>query len=181
MEEIARIKETRKRLGITQQSLARLAGVSQSLIAKIESGRIDPAYSKVKSIIEVLEREQFSKERSAKDIMHTGIETLSASETLHSAASKMRKHSISQLPVMDGKQVVGSLSEQSVIAHFASDPKKIARLTVSEAMEQPFPTMLPATPISAVVALLRHYPAVLVMDKGSIAGIITKADLLKTI
>lgn len=181
MDEVALIKDKRKKLGITQQSLARMAGVSQSLIAKIESGRIDPAYSKVKSITEVLEREQFSKERCAKDIMHAGIETVSASETLHSAAAKMRKHSISQMPVVEGKQVVGSLSEQSVISHFASDPKKIARLTVSEAMEQPFPTALIATPISAIAALLRHYPAVLVMDRGNIAGIITKADLLKTI
>jgi predicted transcriptional regulator len=181
MESFAWIKEKRKRLGITQQKLAKLAGVSQSLIAKIESGRIDPAYSKVKSITEVLEREGFSKEKTAKDIMHTGIVALSASETLHSAAAKMRKHGISQMPVVDGKQVVGSLSEQALLAHFSVDPKKISRLTVSEAMEQAFPTALPATPISAVAALLRHYPAVLVMDRGNIAGIITKADLLKTI
>ncbi len=181
METLTWIKEKRKTLGITQHSLAKLAGVSQSLIAKIEAGRIDPAYSKVKSITEVLEREQFSKEKKAKDIMHTGIETVSASETLHSAAAKMRKHSISQMPVVDGKRVVGSLSEQALLAHFSSDPRKIAGTKVSEAMEEAFPTALSATPISAVAALLKHYPAVLVMERGSIAGIITKADLLKTI
>lgn len=181
MEDIAWIKDKRKRLGITQQHLAKMAGVSQSLIAKVESGRIDPAYSKVKSITEALEREQFSKEKCAKDIMHTGIETVSAGETLHSAAQKMRKRGISQMPVVEGKTVVGSISEQAVLAHFTVDPKKISRLTVAEAMEQAFPTALPSTPISAVAALLKHYPAVLVMDRGSIAGIITKADLLKTI
>ena len=181
MEEILLIRDKRKRLGITQQALAKLAGVSQSLIAKIESGRIDPAYSKVKSIISALEREQFASEKTAKDIMHTGIETASARETLHFAAGRMRKRSISQMPVVDGKRVVGSISEQAVLSHFSSDPKKISRLTVGEAMEQSFPAALPSTPISAVAALLKHYPAVLVMDRGDIAGIITKADLLKTI
>jgi len=181
MEDIAGIKERRKRLGMTQQQLARMAGVSQSLIAKIEMGRIDPAYSKVRRIIEALEREQFSKEKTAKEIMHMGAEAVSASETLHSAAAKMRKRAISQMPVLEGKQVVGSISEQALLSHFSSDPKKTASLRVGEVMEEAFPSASPSTPISAIAALLKHYPAVLVMEKGNIAGIITKADLLKTI
>ncbi|VVC02151.1 CBS domain protein [uncultured archaeon] len=181
MEGISWIKDKRRQLGITQQSLARLAGVSQSLIAKVEAGRIDPAYSKARSIIAALEREGFSREKCARDIMHPGIETVSAGETLHSAAAKMRKRNISQMPVVESGRVVGSISEQAVLAHFSSDPNKTARLSVGEAMEQPFPSALPSTPISAVAALLRHYPAVLVMDRGEIAGIITKADLLKTV
>lgn len=181
MEESAYIREQRRKLGITQQQLARMAGVSQSLIAKIESGRIDAAYSKVKSIIEVLQREGYSKEKAAKDIMHAGLEGVAASETLHAAAAKMRKFSISQMPVLEGKQVVGSISEHTLLAHFTADPKKMAGIKVREVMEEAFPTALPLTPISAIAALLRHYPAVLVMEKGNVTGIITKADLLKTI
>ncbi len=181
MEGISWIKDARRKLGITQHQLAKMAGVSQSLVAKIEAGNIDPSYSNAQRLISSLEREQFSKEKSAKDIMHTGIQTAEPGETLHSAANKMKKHSISQLPVLEGKQAVGSVSEQTVLAHFSSDPKKMAQLKVREVMSDPFPTTLPSTPISAVAALLRHYPAVLVMEKGNVAGIITKADLLKTI
>ena len=181
MEDLTVIKELRRRLGITQHSLAKMSGVSQSLVAKIESGRIDPAYSKVKSIIEALRREQFSSEKKAKDIMHQGVETVSAGETLHAAAAAMRRKGISQLPVADGKQVVGSITEQTIVANFTAEPKKLSTLRVREVMEDAFPTALPSTPVSAVAALLHHYPAVLVMDKGEIAGIITKADLLKTI
>jgi len=39
--ELKDIKTARLRLGITQAGLAGVAGVSQSVIAKIESGRID--------------------------------------------------------------------------------------------------------------------------------------------
>jgi predicted transcriptional regulator len=42
-------------LGLTQGQLAKIAGVSQSFIAKIESGKIDPSYSKVKTIFDVLD------------------------------------------------------------------------------------------------------------------------------
>lgn len=181
MEDIRWIADARRKLGITQHQLAKLAGVSQSLIAKIEAGKIDPAYSKATRIVEALDRQQVAKEKTAAEMMHGGIETVSTGETLHSAAQKMRKHSISQMPVVERKQVVGSISEQTILVNFSADPKKMANLRVNEVMDDAFPTALPTTPVSAVASLLRHYPAVLVMERGKIAGIITKADLLKTI
>ena len=110
-----------------------------------------------------------------------GVETAIASESLHSAAQKMRKRSISQMPVLDGRQVVGSVSEEQILEKFSLDPKRMARLRVSEVMAEAFPTASESTPISAIASLLRHHSAALVMQKGRIAGIITKADLLKTI
>ena len=48
--EITEIKIMRKRHGLTQTQLAKLSGVSQSLIAKLEAGIIDPSYSNVKKM-----------------------------------------------------------------------------------------------------------------------------------
>jgi len=181
MEELKWIAEARRKLGLTQHNLAKLSGVSQSLIAKVESGKIDPAYSKAVRMIEALERQKAASEKTARELMHTGVQTVSAGESLHAAAQKMRKLSISQMPVADGKQAVGSISEQTIVAHFSSEPKRMASLKVGEVMDDAYPSALPSTPLSAIAALLQHYPAVLVMEKGKIAGIITKADLLKTI
>lgn len=181
MDESKWIKEQRKRLDLTQNQLAKMAGVSQSLVAKIEAGSIDAAYSKVKRIIETLEQAQFSREKSAKQVMHTGVSAISPNDALHAAAQKMRQLGISQLPVIDGSNIVGSISEQAMLAHYSSDKAKIASLRVADVMEDAFPTTLPSTPISAVASLLRHHAAVLVMDKGKMAGIITKADILKAI
>jgi predicted transcriptional regulator len=44
MDETKFIGPTRRKLGITQHQLARMAGVSQSLVAKIEAGSVDAAY-----------------------------------------------------------------------------------------------------------------------------------------
>ena len=59
----------RKVLDLTQAKLAKLAGVSQSLIAKVESGKIDPSYSKVMKILETLDRIEKEEQVKAKDIM----------------------------------------------------------------------------------------------------------------
>jgi predicted transcriptional regulator len=181
MEDLRWIAEARRKLGLTQHSLAKMAGVSQSLVAKIEAGRIDPAYSKARRIIESLERSQAASEKTARELMHGGAQTIPPSETLHAAAQKMRKLSISQLPVFDGRHIVGSISEQTILSNFSADPKKTAGIKVGDVMDEAFPTALASTPASAIAALLRHYPAVLVMEKGKVAGIITKADLLKAI
>ena len=53
LEEVAR---RRRELGLTQSRLAVLAGVSQSIIAKIESGSVDPSYSVVARILGALDR-----------------------------------------------------------------------------------------------------------------------------
>jgi len=42
--ELSRIREIRKKLNISQRELAMKAGVSQSLIAKIEGNNIDPSF-----------------------------------------------------------------------------------------------------------------------------------------
>ena len=180
MEEAKLIGTQRRKLGITQHKLAKMAGVSQSLVAKIEAGSVDAAYSKIKAIMEALERASLSGERTAREIMHTGIKSILPSDTLHAASAAMRKLSISQLPVMEDGRVTGSITEASILACF-SEKKDIAKIRVSEVMDEAFPNVLPSTPISSVASLLRHHPAVLVLEKGEVAGIITKADILRAI
>ena len=53
--ELNRIKQMRTELGLTQTELANISRVSQSLIAKIERGNIEPSYSIARRIFIVLE------------------------------------------------------------------------------------------------------------------------------
>ena len=62
------IPKLRKQLGVTQAELAGLAGVSQALIAKIESGRIDPSFSKAKALSETLLGLQRKSTKKTKEI-----------------------------------------------------------------------------------------------------------------
>ena len=67
------IPEKRRKLGLTQSQLAELAGVSQSYIAKLEAGNIEPSYVKVKALFEALDRLEQEKHVSAGQIMNRSV------------------------------------------------------------------------------------------------------------
>src|SRR5215468_1244703 len=45
------VREARARAGMTQRMLAGRAGVSQSLVARIESGSVDPPFARVLELV----------------------------------------------------------------------------------------------------------------------------------
>src|SRR3989338_846066 len=173
--ELQNIKKMRMALGLTQHQFAKNAGVSQSLIAKIESGRVDPTYSKVKKIEEALQFLSSKKELSLEEIMTKKIITAKSSEKAAEVIKIMNNKNISQIPVIDGDNVIGLVSESSALEH----AEKLKHCTTAEIMEEVPPIVPLTTSISVVSNLLKHYPIVLVKKKGTLAGIITKADLLR--
>jgi predicted transcriptional regulator len=180
LEEIGR---RRRLLTLSQKQLARLAGVSQSMIAKIESGRISPSYTKTKSVFDTLESLERRTEVKAKVVSHGKIIGVQAHETVAKGVRVMRETGYSQLPVFSGGQVVGSLTEKTILEKLVSapNPNDVSRQSVETIMDEAFPTVGEETPLSMVSALLQYEPAVLVGKRGRILGIITKADLLKVV
>jgi len=177
------IAKKRKMLGLTQKQLARMAGVSQSFIAKIESGKIDPSYNKVKAIFDVLEKMETKVNHTAKKIFHKGVVGVQKNETIGKAISLMMKHGYSQLPVFDGEQVVGCISEKTILNQVTvgKELSQLSQRLVEEIMEEAPPRIDENAPLPLVSSLLHAYPAVLVTKKGKVIGIITKADLFKVI
>ncbi|MGI8699272.1 MAG: helix-turn-helix domain-containing protein [Mycobacteriales bacterium] len=45
------IREARRRAGLTQRELAERAGTTQSAIARVESGRVDPGFETVRRLM----------------------------------------------------------------------------------------------------------------------------------
>jgi predicted transcriptional regulator len=180
MHGIEKIGRMRRQMGLTQKKLASLAGVSQSLIAKIESGRIDPAYSKVMSIMEALESEGKKGKKACGDVMTRNIVSVTPSDALMKAVSLMRQKDISQLPVIEAGKCVGSLSDGMVVDLVAGH-RDLSHLHVREVMKDSYPVLPANSPADVAADLLHHYRAVLVEKGGNLAGIITRADLLKAI
>ena len=127
LEEIAR---KRRQLGLKQTELARLSGVSQSLIAKLESGKIDPAYTKVKSIFEALEDLEVKTKIQAGKVLQNEIVSVQKKDPVSKVVDLMKTHGYSQLPVFDGKQPVGSVSEKAILRQILEgrDMKEISLL-----------------------------------------------------
>jgi len=173
----------RRRLGLTQTQLADLAGVSQSYIAKLEARKIEPSYARVKAIFEALQGLERKREVRASEIMTPEVMGVQVDDTVRKAVGIMRARGYSQLPVFDGERPVGSLSERTIMDSIVNgeDRDSITEGQVSKILDDAFPQVGEDAPVSLLTSLLRVYSAVLVSRKGGIAGIVTKADLLKTL
>lgn len=180
LEEIGR---RRRLLAISQKKLASLAGVSQSMIAKIESKQISPSYPKTKAIFDTLEGLERRSEFKAKDISHGKVVGVQVHDPVSRGVRVMRDTGFSQLPVFNDDQVVGSLTEKIILEKLVSAPKPddVSKQPIEKIMDEAFPTVNEETPISMLSTLLQYAPAVLVMKRGHVQGIITKADLLKVV
>lgn len=180
--ELHDIERLRKKFGLTQEGLAKKAGISQSLIARVESGLVDPRYSKVARIFEALD-EMKSKGIRAKELMSRKVVGIQAGDSMDKAASVMKRYDVSQLPVLKGKRPVGSISERVILDEIAKgiDVHALSEKKVSEFMEDAFPVVSLNAPLTSLSVLLENHSAVLIVDGGEIKGVVSRADLLKVI
>jgi len=180
--ELSDISRLRKKFDITQTELAKRAGVSQSLVARLERGRVDPRYSKAASVFRALD-ELRGKEILTKELMTPKVVGVQLTDSMEKIAGIMKRCNVSQMPVFDKKKVVGSISERVILDEIAkgADMRDFSHKDVDEFMEHPFPIVGMNTPLTTISTLLEHNTAVLVMERGDIKGIITNADLLKVV
>jgi cystathionine beta-synthase len=106
------------------------------------------------------------------------IVSVAPGASVRQALRLMSLHDVSQLPVMDGGNCVGSVSEWSLSAR-GLENSKLLDAAVSEVMDAPFPVVDAGQPVDAVATLLsKANPAVLVRSGGSVSGIVTRSDML---
>jgi len=98
--------------------------------------------------------------------------------TVRQALNLMNTYNVSQLPVLEADDGVGSVSEQALMARALEDAVVLDH-AVRELMDPPFPVVDADWPLDRVSALLsRETPAALVRHSGRLGGIITRYDLL---
>lgn len=95
----------------------------------------------------------------------------------------MRQHAIRHLPVVDGAQVVGILSERDI--HFARSLRTVdpQGLRVEDAMTPNPVTYPPEAPLREVAFLMANSRAgsAVIIDKGRLVGIFTTVDALRVL
>jgi predicted transcriptional regulator len=184
---IEELRKMRKNLGISQKELAKISGVSQSYIARLEKGSINPTYDKVRKIFEYLNKtgqKATGIDIVAGRIMTKSIITCNPSDSIISALNTMREKGYSQLPVVtqDGK-VIGAVTESDIndLLIKGATIESLKHLLVRKVMGITPPQVDKSSPISMIYPLLKFSNAVLIMDGGELKGIITKADILKAV
>ena len=169
------LKKLRVKARLTQKKLAELVDVSQAHVSKIELEKVDPRLSTVNKILEVLTE---GKKRKCKDVMSNGVLSAKPNESILEVSEIMVKNAISQMPVLNGNSVVGTITEESIIRNLGSN---IANAKVNSIMSSALPTVSEETTTDTIRPMLEKHQGVLVTKGKEIIGIITRSDLLKTI
>ncbi len=94
------------------------------------------------------------------------------------AIALLRRHGISQMPVIEDGKVVGGIRELTLarLLHAQMDPRHVP---VREIMARPLPVVDESVDLDEVYRLLSAgHTGVIVMRRGTIAGIVTRIDLV---
>jgi len=98
-------------------------------------------------------------------------------ELLMTAYTRMKLYDVSQLPVMDGDQLVGIVDESDVLIHVHADQSRF-RDSVATAMITTLQKIDVHSPIEALLPVFDRGLVAIVMDGERFMGLITRIDLL---
>ncbi len=107
--------------------------------------------------------------------------SISPAGTVRQALNLMGTYGVSEIPVIDGSDCVGSLSEGTIMTRALEDGPLVEK-PVTEVMGPPYPVVDAMLPLERLTTFLsRESPAVLVRRDGKIAGIVTRYDILRQV
>jgi cystathionine beta-synthase len=89
----------------------------------------------------------------------------------------MKLYDVSQLPVMEGEDLVGILDESDVLMHVYGDEARFKE-PVSTAMVSKLDRLEVKSPIEALLPVFDRGHVAIVMDGKRFLGLITRIDLL---
>ena len=174
------LKRIRMQLGYTQAGLAGAAGVSQSIVAKVEAGAVDPTFKTLKAISTALNSRIVNTGKKAADVMSSPVIGVNSDARLSECVAIMKKNAFSQMPVFSAGKMVGTITEGRILDLLttAPDPAEVLKQRVGDHVQPVFAVVGRDTPLEALFSLFGFLPAVMVVSGETVLGIITKIDML---
>ena len=104
--------------------------------------------------------------------------TITGDQKISDALNLMKKYDIEQIPVVNGREIIGSLSQQNLFKRLLEDVN-VRDHVVSEVMDAPLPTVSMDTRIDRLSKYInKDNGAVLAQDESGDFHILTKYDVL---
>lgn len=120
---------------------------------------------------------------TAKDIISKrpltyALVSVKKSDSVRDAIGLMNRTSVSQIPVMDGNEVVGSVTDAKLLSKIIENPD-LKDAGVSEVMEDSMTFVARDSTLDVLSSMIEKEKAVLVRDEKDQIHIITKHDILE--
>jgi len=107
--------------------------------------------------------------------------TVTPQHTVSEAVELMKKYDVEHIPVMDGTELTGALSEGGLFQKIFGNPD-LKNASVQSAMEPPYPLVDFDTPVERLGSLItRENGAVLAKDEKGDYHIVTKYDVIHSL
>ncbi len=104
------------------------------------------------------------------------------SDTVRNTFNTMKSHDISQMPVVDGDKIVGSITETQVLHFLLENPLNNSEKPLRDIMGEAFPVVKDDLPISQLNRFIsKEIPAVIAKDRSGGLHIVTQYDLIQAI
>ena len=174
--DITDLKKAREAVGLTQKQLEKLSGISQSIISKVEQGlripRYDTAVRLFTAISDYMESQTKDDTRKASEIMTKRVKSFQVTATVGEVIKTMKLRDISQFPVYNVDDLVGTVTERSLLG---AQPDYYLK----DYLVDPLPIFPQNTRVGDLEKILKMYSAVLLSDNsGKIVGICSRQDIL---
>ncbi len=102
--------------------------------------------------------------------------------TVRKAFETMKSLDISQMPVVDNDNMVGSITENAVLTYLLENPIKHTEHKIEDIMDAPFPIVQEDLPLRQLNRYIsKKIPAVMARDKAGAMHILTKYDIIQAV
>ena len=108
--------------------------------------------------------------------------SVASSERVKSVLKMMKDLDISQLPVMDGENITGSVTESTILEFILNNPLQNSEKQVSEIMAPPFPVVgvdLAVRDLNKYIS--KNVPAVIAKDLSGDLIVLTQYDIIQAL
>ena len=105
------------------------------------------------------------------------VVSIGPDDRLMTAYARMKLYDISQIPVLEGDEVIGLIDEWDLLCAVQNDPAKF-REPVRSAMTQRLETVALETPLTSLMNIFKQGYVAIVVDQGKFWGLITRIDVL---
>ena len=102
--------------------------------------------------------------------------TVPASSSVNEVVGLLKLHGVSQLPVVDGEQLLGIISEKQLLERALQGER--ANVTVGTLAQSNYCTVSAQTDLRVLTDLFRRFKVAIVLSEGKPTDIITRIDLI---
>jgi len=119
-------------------------------------------------------------QRRVRDVMTANPATVSEKDSIRDVARIMAREDTGIVPVVDGKKIIGLITDRDIVVRLVAEGKDLANSRVKEVMSRSVRSVKEDTPISEVLDLMsnaqiRRVPVV--NQNNELVGILSIGDI----